>query len=76
MFADPQVKHLGMARPMHHPELGDIEVVGLPMQFSRYPRAEGPLQPAPHQGDQTEAILSGLGYSPERIAELRTQFVV
>jgi crotonobetainyl-CoA:carnitine CoA-transferase CaiB-like acyl-CoA transferase len=76
MFADPQVKHLGMARPMHHPELGDIEVVGLPMQFSRYPRAEGPLQPAPHQGDQTEAILSGLGYSPERIAELRAQFVV
>lgn len=76
MFADPQVKHLGIARPMHHPELGDIEVVGLPMQFSRYPRAEGPLQPAPHQGDQTEAILSGLGYSPERIAELRAQFVV
>ncbi|MDP2096300.1 MAG: CaiB/BaiF CoA-transferase family protein [Hydrogenophaga sp.] len=76
MFADPQVKHLGMARPMHHPELGDIEVVGLPMQFSRYPRDEGPLQPAPHQGDQTEAILSGLGYSPERIAELRAQFVV
>jgi crotonobetainyl-CoA:carnitine CoA-transferase CaiB-like acyl-CoA transferase len=76
MFEDPQVKHLGIARPMHHPELGDIEVVGLPMQFSRHPRDEGPLRPAPHQGDQTEAILSGLGYSPERIAELRAQFVV
>lgn len=76
MFEDPQVRHLGIARPMHHPELGDIEVVGLPMQFSRYPRNEGPLRPAPHQGDQTEAILSGLGYSPERIAELRAQCVV
>jgi crotonobetainyl-CoA:carnitine CoA-transferase CaiB-like acyl-CoA transferase len=76
MFEDPQVKHLGIARPMHHPELGDIEVVGLPMQFSRYPRAEGPLAPAPHQGDQTEAILTSLGYSPERIAQLRAQFVV
>jgi len=76
MFEDPQVKHLGIARPMHHPELGDIEVVGLPMQFSRYPRDEGPLRPAPHQGDQTEVILSGLGYSPERIAELRAQCVV
>lgn len=76
MFEDPQVRHLGIARPMHHPELGDIEVVGLPMQFSRYPRDEGPLRPAPHQGDQTEAILSGLGYSPERIAELRAQCVV
>jgi crotonobetainyl-CoA:carnitine CoA-transferase CaiB-like acyl-CoA transferase len=76
MFEDPQVRHLGIARPMHHPELGDIEVVGLPMQFSRHPRDQGPLRPAPHQGDQTEAILSGLGYSPERIAELRAQCVV
>lgn len=76
MFEDPQVKHLGIARPMHHPELGDIAVVGLPMQFSRHPRDEGPLRPAPHQGDQTEAILSGLGYSPERITELRAQCVV
>ena len=61
---------------MHHPELGDIEVVGLPMQFSRYPRNEGPMVPAPHQGDQTDAILGGLGYSPDHIAQLRTRFVV
>ena len=76
MFADAQVKHLGIARTMHHPELGDIAVVGLPMQFSRYPRSEGPLVPAPHQGDQTDAILGGLGYRPEHIAQLRTRFVV
>lgn len=76
MFDDPQVRHLGIARPMYHPELGDIEVVGLPMQFSRYPRSEGPLRPAPHQGDQTDAILAGLGYTPERIAALRAKFVI
>ena len=76
MFEDPQVRHLGIARPMQHPELGDIEVVGLPMQFSRYPRSEGPLQPAPHQGDQTDAILADLGYAPERIAALRGKFVI
>ena len=76
VFADVQVKHLGIARTMHHPELGDIEVVGLPMQFSRYPRNEGPMLPAPHQGDQTDAILGGLGYSAEQIAQLRTRFVV
>jgi len=76
MFADAQVKHLGIARTMHHPELGDIEVVGLPMQFSRYPRNAGPMVPAPHQGDQTDAILGGLGYSAEHIAQLRTRFVV
>ena len=76
MFADAQVRHLGIARTMHHPELGDIEVVGLPMQFSRYPRNEGPMVTAPHQGDQTDAILGGLGYSPDHIAQLRTRFVV
>lgn len=76
MFADPQVQHLGIARTMHHPEMGDIRVLGLPMNFSRYPRQDGPLNAAPHQGDQTEAILQGLGYSPERIAELRARCVV
>ena len=76
MFEDAQVRHLGIARPMHHPELGDIEVVGLPMQFSRHPRSEGPLKPAPHQGDQTDAILGGLGYSADRIAHLRAHHVV
>lgn len=76
VFDDPQVKHLGISRPMHHPELGDISVVGLPMQFSAHPREEGPLQPAPHQGDQTAAILTDLGYSGDDIARLRAAFIV
>lgn len=76
MFADPQVQHLGIARTMQHPELGDIQVVGLPMNFSRYPRAQGPLTAAPHQGDQTDSILGGLGYSAEQIADMRARYVV
>jgi crotonobetainyl-CoA:carnitine CoA-transferase CaiB-like acyl-CoA transferase len=65
-----------MARPMQHPELGEVAVVGLPMQFSRHPRSEGPLEPAPQQGDQTDAILAGLSYSVQRIAQLRDRRVV
>lgn len=76
MFEDPQVRHLGIARTLRHPELGDIEVVGLPMNFSRYPRQDGPLTAAPAQGDQTGQILGELGYSAERIAELRSRCVV
>lgn len=76
MFDDVQVKHLGMARKMQHPDLGEIEVINLPMQFSRHPRDEGPMKAAPYQGDQTDSILTGLGYSTEKIAQLRTQFVV
>ncbi|MEY2619371.1 MAG: hypothetical protein RL522_2373 [Pseudomonadota bacterium] len=76
LFDDPQVKHLGMARPLQHPELGDVAVVALPMQFSAHPRDAGPLTPAPEQGAQTDAILSGLGYPPEKIAQWRERFVV
>ena len=71
-----EVQHLEMARVMHHPELGDVKVVNLPMQFSRHPRADGPMNPAPHQGDQTDAILKGLGYSPDQILQLREQYIV
>jgi crotonobetainyl-CoA:carnitine CoA-transferase CaiB-like acyl-CoA transferase len=75
VFADPQVEHLGIRWPMQHPELGDISLVGQPMSLSRYPR-EGEAKPAPQQGDDTESILGELGYSQQRIAELRAAFVV
>ena len=75
VFADPQVEHLGIRWPMKHPQLGDISLVGQPMSLSRYPR-EGEAKPAPQQGDDTEAILQELGYSQQRIAELRAAFVV
>jgi crotonobetainyl-CoA:carnitine CoA-transferase CaiB-like acyl-CoA transferase len=75
VFADPQVQHLGIRWPMKHPQLGDISLVGQPMRLSRYPRPEEP-KPAPQQGDDTDAILRELGYSNERIAELRAATVV
>jgi crotonobetainyl-CoA:carnitine CoA-transferase CaiB-like acyl-CoA transferase len=34
------------------------------------------MTPAPHQGDQTEAILTELGYDAGRIAMLRARSVV
>ena len=75
VFADPQVEHLGIRWPMKHPQLGDIALVGQPMSLSRYPR-NGEAKPAPQQGDDSEAILRELGYSPQRVAELRAAFVV
>src|ERR1700719_1747237 len=35
VFADEQVKHLKMAAPVHHPRLGDIEVVNQAVELSR-----------------------------------------
>lgn len=75
VFADPQVKHLGIEWPMQHPQLGEVSLVGMPFRLSAHPRTEAP-RPAPHQGDQTDTILHELGYSDERIAELRAALVV
>jgi len=78
VFADPQVRHLGIARPLQHPELGAIELVGQPVRLSGHPRNEHdqPIRPAPHQGDNTDAILAELGYTGQRVAELRAAHVV
>ncbi len=78
VFADPQVRHLGIARPMCHPELGEIPLVGQPVQLSRHPRndQDQPIRPAPQQGDDTDTILAELGYPAQRIAELRAALVV
>ena len=75
VFADAQVRHLGMAWPMRHAELGEVSLVGQPMRLSRYPR-EAPPRMAPEQGGDTDTILAELGYSAARIAELRAAFIV
>lgn len=75
VFADPQVRQLGIEWPMHHPQLGEVSLVGTPFRLSAHPRESEP-RPAPHQGDQTDSILHELGYGDDRIAELRAAFVV
>ena len=75
VFDDAQVQHLGIRWPMHHPEMGDIALVGQPMRFSAHPRTHEPA-PAPHQGEHTDAILRELGYADDRIAQMRAAFVV
>jgi crotonobetainyl-CoA:carnitine CoA-transferase CaiB-like acyl-CoA transferase len=75
VFDDPQVRHLGMAWPVTLDELGEVALVRTPFRLSAHPQAEAP-RPAPHQGDQTDAILHELGYDDARIAELRARCVV
>ncbi len=70
VFAEPQTQHLGIARAVHHPTLGDIRVVGQPINMSAAPQPEA-LRPTPELGEHTDAILAGLGYDAAAIAGLR-----
>jgi crotonobetainyl-CoA:carnitine CoA-transferase CaiB-like acyl-CoA transferase len=74
-FAEPQVQHLAIARPVKHPELGDIRVVGQPINLSAAPQPAA-MRPTPELGEHTGDVLTGLGFSVEAIAELRARGVV
>jgi crotonobetainyl-CoA:carnitine CoA-transferase CaiB-like acyl-CoA transferase len=75
VFDDPQVRHLGMAWPVDLPGRGAVSLVRTPFRLSAHAEPQPP-RPAPHQGDQTDAILHELGYDDARIADLRAGFVV
>ena len=75
VFAEPQTQHLGIARPVHHPKLGDIKVVGQPINLTANPQPEQ-MQPTPDLGEHTDSILAGLGYSAGQIADFRTRGVI
>jgi crotonobetainyl-CoA:carnitine CoA-transferase CaiB-like acyl-CoA transferase len=74
-FADPQVQHLEMARPIDHPRLGPLKAVGQAINMTRTPEP-AKLRPTPDIGEHTDAILHDLGLSDARIAELRAAGVV
>src|SRR5215831_19680753 len=74
-FEEPQVKHLGIARAVKHPKLGDIRVVGQPINLSATPQPKK-LRPTPELGQHTEDVLSGLGYDAKAIDALKAAKVI
>ena len=74
VFADPQVRHLGMAAEVHSAKLGTMEVVNQPVQLSRTPSVMS--RAAPEKGEHTAEILAEFGYGPDALAELRQGQVV
>jgi crotonobetainyl-CoA:carnitine CoA-transferase CaiB-like acyl-CoA transferase len=69
VFADEQIKFLGMAQPVKHPVLGEIRIVASPLQFAGSSRAI--RMPSPDPGQHTEEVLKGIGYTDQQISELR-----
>jgi formyl-CoA transferase len=74
-FADPQVQHLQMARPIDHPKLGPLKAVGQAINMMRTPEPEK-LRPTPDLGQHTNELLRELGYSDAAIDDLRARAVV
>ncbi len=65
-FADPQVKHSGIAQTVTSAKLGEIALVGQPVHLSR--TGSKLATAAPEIGEHNEEVLASLGYSADEIA--------
>jgi len=74
VFADPQVKQLGMAREVMHPTRGKVGLVGQTISMSR--SIWEVRNTTPEAGEHTDAILTELEFDPAAIADLRTRKIV
>jgi crotonobetainyl-CoA:carnitine CoA-transferase CaiB-like acyl-CoA transferase len=71
-FAEPQVRHLGIAKPVRHPTLGEIRVVGQPINLTKAPQP-AEYRPTPELGQHTDEIMASLGHDAKAIAGFRSR---
>jgi len=74
VFADAQVKHLGMAQHVPNDENRHIQLVGQPVTLSRTPSKM--VARPPEFGEQTDEVLAEFGFTDSEIAGLRQAKVV
>jgi len=74
MFADPQVKHLGMATPVKSPKHGELNLVANPINMEGLPRKV--YDAVAEAGQHTDEILGSVGYTKAEIEKLRANGVV
>jgi crotonobetainyl-CoA:carnitine CoA-transferase CaiB-like acyl-CoA transferase len=66
---DPHVRARRLVGSFDYPEVGEFGALAIPYKFLGYDNPE--IGRPPVLGEHTEALLAELGYSRERIAELR-----
>jgi crotonobetainyl-CoA:carnitine CoA-transferase CaiB-like acyl-CoA transferase len=74
MFADPQVKHLGIAQDVPKACGKKLRVVGQPISLSRTPSKIAVAPPG--LGEHTEEVLSEFGFRLDEIAGYRSAKVI
>ncbi len=68
VFADPQVRHLGIAQSVGGKGKRTLRLVGQPMSLSRTPSRL--KAPPPKLGEHTDTVLKEFGFSAREIAAL------
>jgi len=74
VFADPQVRHLGLAAEVESPVRGTIRLLAQPIVLSRTPSRLA--APPPEAGEHTEEVLAAIGYDAVAVAGLRARGIV
>ena len=74
LASDPHLMHRKMIVEIEHPTQGKVKQIGISIKLSETPGEIRSL--APSTGEHTDEILAGLGYSEQRISELRQKGVV
>ena len=74
VFADPQVKHLGMSRAIDNPRRGRKEHLSQAISLSRTPWQL--RRPTPELGEHTGEVMRELGVGDKEIADLRARKVI
>jgi crotonobetainyl-CoA:carnitine CoA-transferase CaiB-like acyl-CoA transferase len=62
VFENEQVRAMKVTAKVEHPELGELELLGIPYRLSRTPGAVTTAAPDP--GQHNDQILAELGYGP------------
>ena len=74
VFADPQVKHLGVATPVEHPRLGTLYLLGQAVKLSRTPASLAAA--SPERGEHSEEVLREAGYDAAAIEQFKSKGII
>ena len=75
-YENPQAKHLKMAKPASHGELGDVNLIRSPINLSGFPHPERFDHAAPEPGADSDRVLTEFGLATDEIEDLRARGAV